>query len=256
MSTVNTSGADGAADAKSTSRKNSTTQAPMAGLGDIVDFIRKIHEQGLERAPMPKVAEGTGYASPTSTSFYRRMLAARLFGLVSNRGADLTNLGQDCIKPTSEDATRDALINAIRNVPAYLELIDQYNGKRMNGDILSNWFERSLSLNGMAAAACSKAFTDSLRFAGALSADNQLNFGSPPPQSARESSASVEPSPQSSPSLSSSTSEGYRFELILDSRNQRKFIIFSPPSVTPSELKRIQDWLGLQLIVAAADESQ
>jgi hypothetical protein len=35
----------------------------------------------------------------------------------------------------------------------------------------------------------------------------------------------------------------------------RKFVIWSPATVTAAELKRIQDWLGFQLLVAEPDQS-
>lgn len=233
-------------------RKNSTTEVPMVGLNDVVEFIRTIHEKGLERAPMPKVAEGTGYSNASSTPFYRRAAGARLFGLISSRGADLTDLGQDCVKPTSEDATHRALLLAIQNIPAYVELLEQYNNRRINADILSNWFERRFSLNEPGAGACSKAFVDSLRYAGALSADNLLSFSGAGSVSTTQS---LPASAHSSRVAETLPEDGYRFELILDPKSKRKFVIFSPASVSQAELKRIQDWLGFQLLVAATEEA-
>jgi hypothetical protein len=230
-------------------RKNSTSDAPMVGLPDAVEFIRIVHEKGLERAAMPKVAEGAGYSSGSSTPFYRRVSAARHFGLISSRGADLTELGQDCIRPTSEDATHFALVTAIQNVVCYTELLASYNGKRINPQILTHWFERKFDLNETAAAACAKSFVDTLRYAGAVSGDNLVNFSSSPeashvavaePAPAKEYIAIEEPK---------KPDEGYRFELLLEPKSGRKFVIFSPPTVSSAELKRIQDWLSFQLLI-------
>ncbi len=236
-------------------RKNSTNEVPMIGLNDVVEFIRTIHEKGLERAPMPKVAEGTGYSNASSTPFYRRAAGARLFGLVSSRGADLTDLGQDCVKPTSEDATHQALLLAIQNIPAYVELLEQYNSRRINADILANWFERRFQLNRAGASSCAKAFIDSLRYAGALSADNLLSFSAERPAEAKMPTPVDATDRASTAGTGVPGDEGYRFELILEPKSQRKFVVFSPPSVTQPELKRIQDWLGFQLLVTPPEES-
>jgi len=243
-------------DASPNGKKNSTSEVPMVGLSEAIDFIKLIHEKGLERAPMPKVAEGTGYATASSTPFYRRVSSARHFQLISSRGADLTELGQDCIKPTSEDATHRALVGAIQNVAAYSEPLIQYNGKRINQDILANWFERKFELNEGAANSCSKAFVDSLRYVGALSADNLLNFSSEPTVPLSNGSVSTPTIPVSVPlqRLGESQNEGFRFELILDPQSRRKIVIYSPSTVTSAELKRIQDWLGFQLLVADSAE--
>lgn len=242
-------------DAVSGGKKNSTADAPMVALGEVIEFIRVVHDKGLERAPMPKVAEGTGYASASSTPFYRRVAAARLFTLLGARGADLSELGQDCIKPTSDDATHRALVSAIQSVAAYEEPLAQYNGKKINQNILANWFERKLELSEAAAASCAKAFIDSLRYAGALSAENLLNFTSesrPEHLSSSTTPASVETAlPRDSKEPSE---EGFRFELILDPKSRRKFVVFSPSTVTSAELKRIQDWLSFQLLVADSSD--
>lgn len=230
-------------------KKNSTSDAPMVGLPEAVEFIKTVHEKGLERASMPKVAEGAGYSSGSSTPFYRRVSAARHFGLISSRGADLTELGQDCIRPTSEDATHFALIAAIQNVASYGELLASYNGKRINQQILTHWFERKFDLNETAAAACAKAFVDTLRYAGAISVDNLVNF-STAAEVPRPTMAETEPTvavPTKTPAQQ--PDEGYRFELLLDPKIGRKFVIFSPPTVSSAELKRIQDWLSFQLFV-------
>jgi hypothetical protein len=236
-------------------KKNSTSDVPMIGLSEAVEFIRVVHEKGLERAAMPKVAEGTGYSSGSSTPFYRRVSAARHFGLISPRGADLTELGQDCIRPTSEDATHFALIAAIQNVAPYGELLASYNGKRINQQILTHWFERKFDLNEAAAAACAKGFVDTLRYAGAVSGDNLVNFSNVP-EAPRVATAQATPEMEVVAKVEApKPEEGYRFELLLNPRSGRKFVIFSPPTVSSAELKRIQDWLSFQLLVQEPEEA-
>jgi hypothetical protein len=237
-------------------KKNSTSDTPMVGLPDAVEFIRVIHEKGLERASMPKVAHGAGYASGSSTPFYRRVSAARHFGLISSRGADLTELGLDCIRPTSEDGTHFALISAIQNVASYSELLTSYNGKRINQQILTHWFERKFDLIEAVAGACAKAFVETLRYAGTISGDNMVNF-STSSQVPRIAISEVTPAKEIIAAAEvQNPDEGYRFELLLEPKTGRKFVIFSPPTVSSAELKRIQDWLSFQLLVQDPGEAR
>lgn len=241
---------------KGAGKKNSTSEVPMVGLRDVLEFIKTIHSNGLERASMPDVAKGTGYGNASSTPFYRRLSASRHFGLLSSRGADLTLLGQDCVKPMADDATHRALVEAVQNVPSYAELITSHDGKRLNTKILANWFERKFEVNESAASYCAKAFVESMHEAGGLSADQVLNFKSP------TTSRHVEPEPSSTQKENAANQivtapqpevDGHRFELILNHVSKRRLVIFSPASVTAAELKRIQDWLSFQLLIVEQD---
>ena len=58
-------------------KKDSTNELPMFDLTEALNFVTKLHENALETVPMPKVAEGMGYTNPSSTPFYRRIVAAR-----------------------------------------------------------------------------------------------------------------------------------------------------------------------------------
>jgi len=72
--------------------------------------VNDIRQKGLETTGLAEVAKQTGYATPTSTPFYRRLVAARLFKLLAPQGAELTKLALDYLKPDSEEA-KAALLN-------------------------------------------------------------------------------------------------------------------------------------------------
>src|ERR1700722_2823757 len=104
-------------------KKDSTNEVPMYDLGEIMTFVTTVHEKGLETEPMPEVAKGCGYKHATSTPFYRRMVAGRLFGLLSKTGAELTPRAKDVLKPDSDGAEKRALVDAVNAVAVYAETL-------------------------------------------------------------------------------------------------------------------------------------
>src|SRR5437870_3542254 len=139
-------------------KKTSTTDLPMFDLGQIVSFVNAIRQKGLETTGLAEVAKQTGYAAPTSTPFYRRLVAARLFKLLAPQGAELTKLALDYLKPDSEEAKASALAEAIYSVPTYVELIDKHVGKKLNFEMLANGIARSSGLADSCAQICARAF--------------------------------------------------------------------------------------------------
>src|SRR6266513_470597 len=84
-------------------RQNSTSDYPMVDLREICNFVQTIWEEGVQAESMPAVAKECGYSAPTSTGFWRRMSAPRMFKLIEPQGARLTGLAMDYVKPDSED---------------------------------------------------------------------------------------------------------------------------------------------------------
>src|SRR5437667_8726042 len=149
-------------------RKASTNELPMIELAAILDFVEKIEVEGLQTLPQQEVARRLNYAAQTSTPFYRRMVAAKLFGLVdTTQGVNLTKLALDYFKPTDEHAKAAALFTSVRNVVGYQTLIERYSGIRLPPvDILRNAFERDFNLTAEAARICAEAFLRSTEQAG------------------------------------------------------------------------------------------
>src|ERR1700677_791488 len=75
-----------------------TTEIPMVDLETVLKLVSDIHGKALENATMDEVSKKMGYASATSSPFYRRVVAARLFGLLG-QGASLTEASRDYIRP-------------------------------------------------------------------------------------------------------------------------------------------------------------
>ena len=228
--------------------KTSTAEVPMADLEETLALVREIHEKGLENATMPEVAKGTGFAHASSTPFARKIAAARHFGLLGPRRAELTELAHQYLRPTEEDAARKALRSAIYSVGEYVRLIEQYENKRVNQTMLTNWFAKNFSVQDQAASICARSFIQSLRFGGLIAADEILRGAAPIDDSAAQKSP--DPVRQVRVDENSNLNPGeQRFVLPLDRGGTRKFVAISPATITSTELKRIQDWLSFQLIV-------
>jgi hypothetical protein len=239
-------------------KKTSTTDLPMFDLGQIVSFVNDIRQKGLETTGLAEVAKQTGYAAPTSTPFYRRLVAARLFKLLAPQGAELTKLALDYLKPDSEEAKAAALAEAIYSVPTYVELMDKHVGKKLNFEMLANGIARSSGLADSCAQICARAFIVSVKFAGLLTGDDTLTRG-PDKRTNRlltNQSATVMGNPLVVASAMQGGAELETYYLTLDARTKRRVVVQAPPAVTAQELKRVQEWLSFQLLVTEAEAAQ
>ena len=86
---------------------------------------------------MDEVAKKLGYSSQTSTPFYRRIAAARLFNLIEGK-ASLTKAMVDYIQPDDEEMKSRVLTNAVQNISAYSDLLVRYADKKLNVDLVKN----------------------------------------------------------------------------------------------------------------------
>ena len=231
--------------------KEYTLDLPMFDLVEALQLITDIHEKALETAPMAEVAKGCGYAGPSSTPFYRRVVAARLFGLLSPQGAALTKQALDYLKPDTENAKEKALNGSILGIPPYAELLQNHQGKRINLDIVANGFMRKFALTKPAASICSRVFANSIKTAGLSGSDGTIGAM---PSGSNDSKEVKQPplvKPAGEEKIDPPSALG--FTLILDPKKNRKIFVQAPPSVTEAELKRIQAWLGYQLLVVPAE---
>lgn len=239
------------ADAK---RKDSTSDYPMVDLRDICDFLQSIWEKGIQSEPMSVVAKACGYSAPTSTGFYRRMAASRLFKMIELQSARLTQLALDYLKPDSDDAKTRALRDAVRAVPTYQPLLEKYSGTKLNAGTLANGIMRASDLTDDCALVCAKVFIESLRFAGELDADFTLlasrkNGGGDATRATPTNELGQAPLHSV---LVAAEGNMETYSLTLDASKRRRVIVQAPPQVTSAELKRIQDWLSFQLLIQEA----
>lgn len=239
---------------KKRGKKASTTDLPMVDLDGVLAFVDKVEGEGLQTLSQQEVAKRLRYANPTSTPFYRRIVAAKLFGLLdTTQGVNLTRLALDYFKPTDEESRQQALLTAVRNVIGYQGIIERFSEKRLPpSDILKNFVEREFDLAPDAASACAEVFVRSVTRAGLVTSDGTLSLtvavpstGSVSSQRAR-SQASPSEIASTMPSVSEESESHY---LTLDASRNRRVTVQAPPIITASELKRIQNWLAVQLHV-------
>ena len=234
----------------SAKRQNSTSDYPLVNLREVCEFVHTIRDKGVESEAQPVVAKACGFAAPTSTPFWRRMAASRLFKMIEPQGARLTSLAMDYIKPDSDDAKTKALRQAVRAVSAYQPLFEKYSRQKLNAEILKNGIVRTTNLSDDCALSCAKVFIESLRFAGELDADHTLLSASKKPENETAKDGTPAKPGITAPSAPI-TGEGEMetYYLTLNAVAKRRVIVQAPPSVSSSELKRIQDWLSFQLFV-------
>jgi hypothetical protein len=248
---------------KKKGRKASTNELPMVELGTVLDFIGKIETDGLQTLTVHEVAKRMGFASATSTPFYRRIVAAKLFGLLdTTQGVNLTKLALDYFKPTDDESKAAALATAMKNVIAYQKILERYSGKRLpQVDILANLIEREFNLAPEAAKVCGGVFVNSTQRAGLVRGDGNLSTAIPerasaPPVPERTTQVAALSFQTTAPSLGGPNDYESHF-LTLDAKAQRRVMLQAPPVITASELKRIQNWLAVQFhVVDSLDEAE
>ncbi len=238
-----------------TTKKESTNELPMYDIEEAIKLAVTIHEKALETAALPDVAKGCGYANPTSTPFYRRMVSARLFRLLNSPKPELTKIALDYLKPDTDGAKQLALTQAIMGIKTYADIVNQHIGKRLNTELVANKLEKdeTLSITKSCAKACASIFAASLKFAGFISPDGTIvipsELGSPATPTPVVDSIK-KPSPNGSGSAELEADDESQIQtLFLDGKRKRKITIRAPFSVTKEELERIRAWLGFQLIV-------
>jgi hypothetical protein len=233
-------------------KKDFTSEVPVYDLEEAIRFVTKIHEKGLETASMSDVASGCGYGGPTSTPFFRRLQAARHFGLLTKGGAELTTRSKDYLKPDFEGADRRALVDAIISIPPYAEMVQKLNGKKINRELEANGLSKTLNLTDSCAQTCAKTFESSLKFAGMLSSDLTVSAGAP--QSAPKPDAHGDEKPGGEkPQEEANQAQGYH-NYTLPLINDRKVIIKAPLDITAQEIKRLQKWIEFTLQVDWSDQ--
>ncbi len=221
----------------------------MHDLEEIVRFVAKIHGDGLETASMTEIALGCGYKNATSTPFYRRMVSGRLFGLLAKSGAELTVRARDYFKPESLGDDRKALSDAILGIPAYADLVTKFNGKKMNVELVSNGFSRSLNLSDACGLTCARAFEASLKFAGLLGSDLTVSSQGAAPEKPI-SKVEEPPNPRKAKEEKApEDTETQSHVLYLDKTKQRKFEVTAPIDITAAELSRAKGFLDFALLL-------
>jgi hypothetical protein len=247
-STKQTEPKDGAAPA-TPAKKDSTNELPMFDLSEALNFVTQIHEKALEAVPMPKVAEGMGYTNPSSTPFYRRIVAARLFGLASKSGAELTPRARGYLKPDGDDVRSRALQEAVTGIAPYAEEIQRHAGKRMNVAFVANSFAAKFGLTDGCATTCAKVFEASLRTAGLLALDGTI--GTQPAAKPATTTAASEVESQAA----TTASQGATRTHVLPLSGNRSVSVTAPLNISRKEIDRVKRWLDVTLLIEEDEPS-
>ena len=240
---------------------DSTNKIPMVDLETVLDAVSQIRDKAVETAALPDVARALGYANATSTPFYRRLSAGRLFNLLSQRSS-LTQEAINYIKPHDEGMKADVLKKAILGIPAYADLVSRYAGKKINVELVANSLGKDLKLSDACAATCAKAFEASLRFAGMLAPDETVaaidgvadggskERGDPPTPEQRNGAGDSQP-----PRLpkNEQPNDVQSHTIYLDKAKLRRCTVTAPLDVTRAEYDRICRWLEFTILI---DEPQ
>ena len=226
----------------------------MFDLATAIEFVTGIHEKALETASMLEVAKAFGYSSVSSTPFYRKILAGRMFGLLSMQRPELTKRALDYLKPDTEDAKSKALNDSIMGISAYSELVQSHQGKRLNLDIVANGFMRKFPLTKAAASLCARVFVNSVRTAGFLTPDGAIGATAQPSLNGDAGDQSQVPSVPTKPEPQTSATLPGTHTHTLPLANQRKVTINAPLDITPNEISRLKAWAEVTLLVEWHDK--
>jgi len=236
---------------ETTKLRDSTSVLPMVDLETAINFVAAIRDKAVETAPMPSVAQALNYAAATSTPFYRRITAARLFNLLSQKSA-LTQQAIDYIKSHVEGAKTAVLVNAILGIAPYFELVNRYAGRKLNTGLVANGLAKEFNLTDACALICAKAFESSLVFAGMIGPDGiVLAVSSKQPEAKNGDGASTtgnqaREAPPPPPPAKAGTQE---HTLFLDKEKSRSFTFTGPLEISGAEYARICKWLEFTMLI-------
>ncbi|MGA2266143.1 MAG: hypothetical protein ABSH10_06900 [Phycisphaerae bacterium] len=234
----------------------------MIDLEEAIRIAQRIRDMGLETSPIHEVARRVGYKNATSTPFYRRMTAARLFGLLEAK-ALLSQRALDYIKPHDEQMKARVLAEAILGIPAYAELHKRYVGKKLNVELLANGIAKDFHFSDDCARTCAKTFEASLRFAGMLSTDGvvcgpvAISPQEDPGPQLQPTAPTIEPDwAHLDEKQDGVETQQHTLFLDKDKAKGRRFSFVGPLAISRAEYERICRWLEVQMIVEAVKENQ
>jgi hypothetical protein len=237
----------------------SAPRIPLVDLEAAVRAVEAIHHKAVETAPMPEVAKALGYSNATSSPFYRRVVAARLFGLLS-QGSSLTQAAQDYIRPSDEGAKEKVLKSAVLNIPYYRELIIRYMNRKLNVELVKNSIVKDRDMQDASAQICAKAFEASLRFAGMIDEGGVVRTLQPPTapkERVEEPEEAARRAEDVMPPKKDGGDDTQQHVLYLDKNKLRRFSFSGPLEITGAEFQRICRWLEFtMLIVDPTKETQ
>jgi hypothetical protein len=174
---------------------------------------------------------------------------------LTKTGAELTTRANDYLKPSIEGADKKALADAVMSIPAYAEIVQKLKGKKLNIALEANGLAKTLNLTDPCALVCAKTFESSLKFAGMLSADSTVSGDQTAPIKVSESNELPKIEKENEEEEKAVSSDTQSHTLYLDKTKSKRFTVTAPLAITPAEIKRIQKWIEVTLLIES-DESE
>jgi len=111
---------------------------------ELFDDVKKFYGKfGQSEADQEAVARLWGHKSPKSSQFsYVKLGSLRDYGLIEGRGKiKVSDLGKRLTFPQSDKEGNDAIVEAIKNVPLWKRLFDNYTAKDEDLPIDTFWMD-------------------------------------------------------------------------------------------------------------------
>jgi hypothetical protein len=163
---------------------------PRVGLETIDGYAQKIWEAARlgDALPVTVARALTGdNKSPASGGAYKTRIATlRRFGIIEtlkNGNFKLTSLGIAMAKVGDPEGHAAALVSAMRSVPAYLQILERYDGGELSAVAIATHFEFEYAMSGIDATSTTELFIGSARYARLIDEEGNVSLGAPSPAS-------------------------------------------------------------------------
>ena len=223
---------------------------PYYSLPDVIDFAKNVQIGGKDVAEK-QILKKLGINSRVTRSWSYRLSSAKEFGLLDRTGRKedarlvVTEL---CLRllTSSGDRLEGARMNALSRPPLYAKLMERYLGVPAPSlEDLASVLVRDFGILDSIAERAARAFLDSARFAGLITADGHI--GSPADAGQLQGSARSPHGVTVSEPASGSTDEAasmggfvaYRFQL----RPDVEVVVRLPSALKQSDVARLHKWL-------------
>lgn len=115
----------------------SKTPYPYNDLNDSIEVARAIQERAGGVCGNEHLAEFLGYSSPRSGTYFSRVQAAKMFGLIHAQGNNLspTERAHAILSPVMPDDEARARFEAFVSVPLFKAVFEQFRGMNLPPDV-------------------------------------------------------------------------------------------------------------------------
>ncbi len=159
-------------------KRGRSKQYPRVPLQVSIELVQTMDQKGLDGLAKDDIAAALGYSNIKTNTFSGRLSAAGQFGLLTiqgNKEYHLTPLARAILHPVDPREVPALHRKALRKSGLYSTLIDRFEGKRLpEPALLANLLYRDFDITSNAKLLAAENFLESLRFAGALTADGVL----------------------------------------------------------------------------------